>query len=126
MPVTSYILPATNIFFTVIAFWVRVPVLSEQITVVQPRVSTAGNFLIIAFLFIIRCTPKAKATVTMAGNPSGIAATAKLIPAMHINNKGSPFSIPILTNVPKILIVVPMAYFHVPHPESYQQYAQLQ
>ena len=33
---------------TVIWFWVRVPVLSEQITAAQPRVSTAGSFLTMA------------------------------------------------------------------------------
>jgi len=31
---------------TVISFFVRVPVLSEQITVVSPRVSTEGSFLL--------------------------------------------------------------------------------
>ena len=34
---------------TVILFWVRVPVLSEQITPAQPRVSTAGSFFTMAF-----------------------------------------------------------------------------
>ena len=33
---------------TVILFWVRVPVLSEQMMLTDPSVSTAGNFLIIA------------------------------------------------------------------------------
>jgi len=65
-------------------FCVIVPVLSEHITEAQPNVSTAGNFLTIALFFIIRCTPSDKATVTIAGNPSGIAATASDTPAKNI------------------------------------------
>ena len=49
-------------------------------TEAQPNVSTAGNFLQL-LSFIIRCTPSDKATVTIAGNPSGIAATASDTPA---------------------------------------------
>ena len=56
---------------------VSVPVLSEQITVVQPNVSTLGSFLTMAFLFAICLVPNAKHVVITAGRPSGIAATAK-------------------------------------------------
>ena len=70
---------------TVILFWVKVPVLSEQITVAQPRVSTDGNRRTIAFRRIIRCTPSASAIVTIAGSPSGMAATARLTPAKNIS-----------------------------------------
>jgi hypothetical protein len=56
---------------------VKVPVLSEQITVVHPKVSTEFNFLTIAFYFAILLLPKAKQVVITAGSPSGIAATAK-------------------------------------------------
>lgn len=56
---------------------VSVPVLSEQITEVQPSVSTEGNDLTIAFFLAIRRVPKARQVVITAGNPSGIAATAK-------------------------------------------------
>jgi len=63
---------------TVILFCVRVPVLSEQITETDPNVSTAGSFLTIACSLINRWTPIARTMVTIAGNPSGIAATAKL------------------------------------------------
>ncbi len=56
---------------------VKVPVLSEQITDVQPNVSTDGNDLTIAFFAAIRLVPKAKHVVMTAGKPSGIAATAK-------------------------------------------------
>lgn len=56
---------------------VSVPVLSEQITEVQPRVSTEGSDLTIAFFLAIRRVPKAKQVVITAGKPSGMAATAK-------------------------------------------------
>lgn len=61
---------------TEIMFVVNVPVLSEQITVVQPSVSTDGNERTIAFCFAIFFVPSAKQVVTTAGRPSGIAATA--------------------------------------------------
>ena len=69
------------------------PVLSEQITVTLPRVSTLGSRRTNAFLATIRCRPIAKTTVTTAGSPSGTAATARLtarrstsvnVPSAHI------------------------------------------
>jgi hypothetical protein len=56
---------------------VKVPVLSEQMTEVQPRVSTEGKDLTIAFFLAILLVPRAKQVVMTAGKPSGIAATAK-------------------------------------------------
>lgn len=50
---------------------VNVPVLSEQITEVQPKVSTDGNDLTIAFFLAILRVPKAKHVVITAGKPSG-------------------------------------------------------
>ena len=50
---------------------VRVPVLSEQMTEVQPRVSTEGRLLTIAFFFAIRRVPKARQVVMTAGRPMG-------------------------------------------------------
>jgi len=47
-------------FDTDIMFVVRVPVLSLQITVVQPKVSTEGNDLTIAFRRAILLVPRAK------------------------------------------------------------------
>ena len=64
-------------FLINISFLVKVPVLSEQITYVHPKVSTAGNFHTKAFLLIILLVPSAKQVVITAGNPSGIAATPK-------------------------------------------------
>jgi len=56
---------------------VSVPVLSEQMIVVHPSVSTLYNFLMMAFYLDILLEPKAKHVVITAGNPSGIAATAR-------------------------------------------------
>ena len=56
---------------------VSVPVLSEQITVVHPSVSTLGRRLTIAFFWLILRVPSARHVVMTAGRPSGMAATAK-------------------------------------------------
>ena len=73
----SVIFEFINIFSTVILFCVKVPVLSEHITVLLPNVSTAGSLFTIAFFLTIFCTPIASTIVDTAANPSGIAATAK-------------------------------------------------
>ena len=62
---------------TFILFSVSVPVLSEQMIPTEPRVSTAGSFLIMVLTFTMRATPRARTMVTTAGSPSGIAATAR-------------------------------------------------
>ena len=64
----------------VISDLVSVPVLSEQITDAEPRVSTDESFLTIAFSLAMRCTPSASTTDKMAGKPSGTAATASDTP----------------------------------------------
>ena len=43
----------------------------------EPRVSTAGSFLIMVLTFTMRATPRARTMVTTAGRPSGMAATAR-------------------------------------------------
>ena len=48
---------------------VRVPVLSEQMTEVQPRVSTDGRDLTMAFFLAIRRVPRARQVVMTAGRP---------------------------------------------------------
>jgi len=59
-------------------------------TEVQPSVSAAGNLFISAFLRAIAVTPKAKVMVTIAGKPSGIAATAKETEARNDHSSGNP------------------------------------
>ena len=63
-------------FWTDIMLVVSVPVLSEQITVVQPKDSTEGKERTMAFFFAIFTVPSARQVVRTAGSPSGIAATA--------------------------------------------------
>jgi hypothetical protein len=53
-----------------------VPVLSEQITVAAPSVSTAGSLRTIALAAAMRRTPRLSPTVTIAGSAAGLAATA--------------------------------------------------
>ena len=48
---------------------VSVPVLSEQITDVQPNVSTDGRDLTMQFFFAMRRVPRAKQVVMTAGRP---------------------------------------------------------
>ncbi|MBA7634326.1 hypothetical protein ES703_41910 [subsurface metagenome] len=78
-PSTLYSIPPTNTFTTVISFLVKVPVLSEQITLTLPNVSTAVNFLTKAFLSAIFFIPILITTVITTTRPSGTAETAKLI-----------------------------------------------
>ena len=73
---------------TVILLSVRVPVLSEQITVALPRVSTAGNLRISAFFLAIRCTPSAITIVAVAGSPSGIIEIASEIATKNCGISG--------------------------------------
>jgi hypothetical protein len=56
---------------TRIRFWVRVPVLSVQLTLVDPRVSTADNRLTKAPRRAISRTPTANARVIVGSSPSG-------------------------------------------------------
>ena len=59
---------------------VKVPVLSDAMISVEPRVSTAGNLRTIEFRLARVVVPKDRTMVTMAGRPSGIAATARAPP----------------------------------------------
>ena len=64
----------------VISFLVRVPVLSEQITVVEPSVSTLDNFFTTALRSASLPTPRLSATEIWAGSPCGTQAAAMLMP----------------------------------------------
>ena len=79
---------------TVMRFWVSVPVLSEQITPAHPRVSTAGRRLTMARRRAMRATPRASTMVTMAGSPSGMAATARETAVRNMSSMGRPWSSP--------------------------------
>ena len=83
-------LPSAQIARTVIWFSVRVPVLSVQITVVDPNVSTAGSRRTTAWPRAMRVTPIARVIVSAAGRPSGIAPTARATAAMKTSEAGSP------------------------------------
>ena len=85
MPDKANVASAAVIVRTVISLRVKVPVLSEQITLTAPNVSTAGSLRMIALRCAMRCTPIASVMVIMAGKPSGIAATARLTAAKNIS-----------------------------------------
>lgn len=61
-----------------------VPVLSEQITCVQPSVSTAVRRRMTAFSRDIFVTPMESTTVTTVASPSGMAATARETATMKV------------------------------------------
>ena len=80
---------------TRIRFSVSVPVLSEQIQVTDPSVSTAGSRRTSALWWAIRRAPRARVTATTAGRASGTAATARLIAVRNIRPGSSPRSSPV-------------------------------
>ncbi len=56
-------------------FCVSVPVLSQQIVVVEPSVSTAGRWRTSALRLAMRCVAMASESVTVGSRPSGTLAT---------------------------------------------------
>ncbi len=89
---------------TFILFSVRVPVLSLQIKLQLPKVSTACSLRTIALLLLIFCMPIAIIIVTTAGKPSGIAATAIATDDIKFSISGL-----CLKNTPKAKIITAMA-----------------
>ena len=72
---------------TVILLRVSVPVLSEQMTLHPPRLSTAPKRRMTAREDAMRCTPSARMTVTTAPMPSGMAATATATARIRLSRK---------------------------------------
>jgi len=60
-----------HIWETVILFYVSVPVLSEHMQEVDPRVSTDSRFFTKTIFFAMRLAVRARASDTIAGSPSG-------------------------------------------------------
>ena len=71
------------VLYTVIRFWVRVPVLSVQMTVVAPIVSQACILRTRLFDFSILRMLRARLKVTLIGSPSGTVTTIKVTEAMN-------------------------------------------
>ena len=90
MASTSINLLSVKIFYTVILFCVNVPVLSEQIIDILPKLSTECNFRIIAFSSASFLVPKARTIVTIELRASGIAATARDMANMSESIIGAP------------------------------------
>ena len=67
-------------------FRVRVPVLSEQMNVTDPSVSTADNFRISAFFLTSRFAPPASATVISAGISASVDAVHRVRLQTHAAN----------------------------------------
>ena len=78
------------------------PVLSEQITLVQPSVSTAGILRTSALLLAISCIAIASAPVTMAASASGTAATASAIANSRIGSVDFIVKVPASTSRPML------------------------
>ncbi len=85
MAVASSFSSAVALSTTVMRFWVRVPVLSEQMICVEPRVSTAVRRLMMAFLLLMLVTPTDSTMVTTVASPSGMAATARDTAIMKVS-----------------------------------------
>ena len=90
MPETWIVSPSTAISVAIMRFCVSVPVLSQQITVVQPSVSTAGKLFTRAWRLAMRCTPRARERVTVGSSPSGTLATKRPMKNTNASRKVRP------------------------------------
>ena len=90
MPLATALPQAVTRRWQVISLRVRVPVLSEQITLVAPNVSTAGSWRTMAWRAAMRCTPMARVMVITAGNPSGMKPTASATTVISASSQCRP------------------------------------
>jgi hypothetical protein len=81
--------PGSQSATAVISLRVRVPVLSLQMTVVEPSVSTADRRRMIAPRSAMRCMPTASAIVIATGRPSGTIETIWLMATISTSDSGS-------------------------------------
>mmetsp|Transcript_39307 Transcript_39307/g.99063 ORF Transcript_39307/g.99063 Transcript_39307/m.99063 type:complete len:232 (-) Transcript_39307:998-1693(-) len=95
-----WISPLNHRCATVMRFCVSVPVLSEQMVVVDPSVSTDSRFFTSTFFACMRLAVRVRATVTVASRPSGTLAT--MIPITN-----TMFFMMGYTNRPKIKKMMP-------------------
>ena len=85
---------------------VKVPVLSDAIISVEPRVSTAGNLRTIELRLARVVVPSDKRIVTIAGKPSGIAATARATATIKPSRGCSPRMKTLTKNVTKAIATI--------------------
>ena len=90
---TSYSRAGVHRWLTVISFCVSVPVLSVQMTLVEPSASTDESDFTRALRLLMRCTAMAKDSVTVGSSPSGMNATT--MPSAKMNDA----AIPLWTNI---------------------------
>ena len=88
VPLTRYSWVRVHRYSTVISLRVSVPVLSVQITDVEPRDSTLESFLTSALRLLMRCTAMASARVTVGSRPSGMKATTMPREKMKVSASG--------------------------------------
>ena len=75
-------------------FCVSVPVLSQQMVVVEPSASTAGRWRTSALRLAMRCVAIASDSVTVGSRPSGTLATMMPMAKRTFSHGGSPSAWP--------------------------------
>lgn len=102
------ILPSYIMFAAIILFIVRVPVLSEHIQVVEPKVSTACSFLARTFFFERRFAVRVRAIVTYNKRPFGTFATVMPIASVSALITSKPIANPTTrTKIPRKIAAIP-------------------
>ena len=95
-------------FAAIILFMVSVPVLSEQMQVVEPRVSTAWSFLARTFFFERRFAVRVSAIVTYNKRPFGTFATVIPIASVRALITSKPIANPTTsTKMPRNIAAMP-------------------